>query len=74
MINSGTGGTSATMGLKQCYDSFGNNYAAAVRCYNSGPDQVDWNDFSKVSAGVASYVSDIGNIVMGTSPAGDCGF
>jgi hypothetical protein len=76
MINDGVYGTSQTQGLLSCYQQYGQNYAEALRCYNSG-SVVDPDDLTK-GAGTASYVSDLGNILRGSQPIWathtNCGF
>ena len=76
MINAGVYGTSLTQGLLSCYDQYGQSYAEALRCYNSG-SVVDPSDLTE-GLGTAGYVSDIGNILRGSLPNWaantNCGF
>lgn len=76
MLDAGIYGTSQTQGLLSCYEQNGQNYAKALRCYNSG-SVVDPSDLTK-GLGTASYVSDVGNILRGSLPSWaaktNCGF
>lgn len=76
MLDAGVHGTGQTQGLLSCYDQNGQNYAKALRCYNSG-SVVDPGDLTK-GLGTASYVSDVGNILRGSLPIWaaktNCGF
>ncbi|KAI5297656.1 DNA-directed RNA polymerase I subunit RPA2, partial [Ascosphaera pollenicola] len=72
MIDCGVQGTDVFQGFKGCLTDNNNDVGAALRCYNSGsvPDK---HDLTK-GAGRASYVSDVGNWVVGVQPPTDCGF
>jgi hypothetical protein len=76
MLDAGIYGTSQTQGLLSCYDQNGEDYAKALRCYNSG-SVVDPSDLTK-GLGTPSYVSDLGNILRGSLPSWaaktSCGF
>ncbi|KAI5284119.1 hypothetical protein KEM54_001580 [Ascosphaera aggregata] len=72
MISCGVKGTDVFQGLKGCMSQYNNNVGAALRCYNSG-SVPDPNDLSKGS-GLASYVSDVGNRVVGAQPPRGCDF
>ena len=76
MIHAGVYGTSQTQGLLSCYEQYGQSYAKALRCYNSG-SVVDPGDLTK-GAGTPSYVSDVGNLLRGSQPSWaaktNCGF
>lgn len=73
MITEGVHGNGVGNGLIPCYEQNGRDYAKALRCYNSG-SVVDLNDLSKIVLGTASYVSDVGNRLLGARPATSCGF
>lgn len=63
MIRDGIYGTPGSDGLLKCYQKFG-SYAPALRCYNSGPTVVNVADLT-IGFGTPSYVSDIGNRLLG---------
>ncbi|KAI9761662.1 MAG: sister chromatid cohesion protein 1 [Chaenotheca gracillima] len=54
-------------GLSGCYTANGNQYNLAARCYNTGTVP-DASDLSQAGAGTSSYVSDVGNRLMGIDP------
>jgi hypothetical protein len=76
MVSAAVYGTSLTQGLLSCYQQYGESYAMALRCYNSGR-VIDPNDLTQ-GVGTPSYVSDVGNILLGSLPTSfaniNCGY